>query len=154
MIELWKGARQMAGRNNTVKWVATIAVLAHLIVVVLHGSAHTELRIELNVWQKTYVIIVILLAPLAAVVILWTRYYRLGLLLLLVSMAGSLVFGACYHYAIVSPDHVLHLPPGDARGLFRTTALLLLLTEMFGLVVALFGLRRSHLTTSHQKPPC
>jgi hypothetical protein len=133
----------VAGRNKTVRWIGTIAVLAHLIVVVLHGSAHTELGIELNACQKTYVTIVILLAPLAAVVILWTRYYRLGLLLLLVSMAGSLVFGACYHYAIVSPDHVSHLPPGDARGLFRTTALLLLLTEMFGLVVAIFGLRRA-----------
>jgi hypothetical protein len=131
------------GRNNTVRWIGTIAVLAHLIVVVLHGSAHTALRVELNAWQNIYVMTVILLAPLVAVVILWTRYHRLGLLVLLVSMAGSLVFGACYHYFIVSPDHVSHLPPGDARGLFRTTALLLLLTEMFGIVVALFGLGRA-----------
>lgn len=126
-----------------VRWIGTMAVLAHLIVVVLHGSAHTELRVELNAWQNIYVMTVILSAPLVAVVILWTRYHRLGMLLLLVSMAGSLVFGASYHYAIVSPDHVSHLPSGDAQGLFRTTALLLLLTEMFGIVVALFGLRRA-----------
>lgn len=139
----WNDNTQVAVRNNTVRWIGTIAVLGHLIVVVLHGSAHTELHVELNAWQRIYVTTVILLAPLVAVVFLWTRYHRLGLLLLLVSMAGSFVFGACYHYAIVSPDHVSHLPPGDARGLFRTTALLLMLTEMFGLVAALFALRRA-----------
>jgi hypothetical protein len=33
-------------------------------------------------------------------------------------MFGSLVFGGIYHYIIISPDHVAHLPTGDARGLF------------------------------------
>src|ERR1043165_9661672 len=45
-------------------------------------------------------------------------------------MLGALIFGACYHYLIISPDHVAHLPPGDARSLFRTTALLLEITEI------------------------
>jgi hypothetical protein len=44
----WKDNTQVSGRNNTVRWVGTIAVLAHLIVVVPHGSAHTELHVELN----------------------------------------------------------------------------------------------------------
>jgi hypothetical protein len=56
-------------------------------------------------------------------------------------MAGSLIFGVIYHYVIVSPDHVSHLPPGAAQGVFRLTALLLVLTELFGLVVGLLGLR-------------
>jgi hypothetical protein len=53
-----------------------------------------------------------------------------------VSMLGSLIFGFCYHYVIISPDHVAHLPAGEARGLFRVTALLLMITEAFGVVVA------------------
>jgi hypothetical protein len=56
-------------------------------------------------------------------------------------MLGSLIFGACYHYIIVSNDHVAHLPPGEARGLFRVTALLLLITEAIGVVVAALGMR-------------
>jgi hypothetical protein len=58
-------------------------------------------------------------------------------------MAGSLIFGVAYHYVVISPDHVSHIPPGDAQGLFRTTALLLVLTELFGVVVGLWALRES-----------
>jgi hypothetical protein len=118
-----------------------VAVLSHLIVNLLHGSAHTALGVGLEAWQQTYVFAVILIAPLVAAGLLWTRYARLGFLVLLVSMAGSLIFGAYFHYVAISPDHVSHLPPGDSQGLFRVTAGLLLVTEMFGLVVGVFGLR-------------
>ena len=94
-------------------------------------------------WQQLYVILVILLAPLVALVLSFTRYLRAGLWLLLVSMLGSLIFGACYHYVIISPDHVAHLPPGAAQGVFRTTALLLLVTEALGVAVAAISLRTS-----------
>jgi hypothetical protein len=57
-------------------------------------------------------------------------------------MLGSLVFGAVYHYVIISNDHVAHLPPGEARGLFRTTALLLAITEVFGVIVGAIGVRK------------
>jgi hypothetical protein len=126
---------------NKVIWAVTIAVIAHLIVNLLHGRAHTELGVGLTSWQQFYVIAVILLAPLIALLLSWTRYANAGLWLLLGSMLGSLIFGACYHYLIVSSDHVAHLPPGDARGLFRTTALLLLITEAAGVVLAAIALR-------------
>jgi len=44
---------------------------------------------------------------------------------------------------VISPDHVSHIPPGAAQGLFRTTALLLVLTELFGVVVGMWGIRES-----------
>jgi len=121
--------------------VCTVAVLAHLVVNVLHGRAHGSLNVGLSAWQNIYVITVILIAPLIAMLLVWTRYARLGLLVLVSSMAGSLIFGVVYHYVVVSPDHVSHLPPGDAQGLFRMTALLLVLTELLGLVVGMLGLR-------------
>jgi hypothetical protein len=111
------------------------------VVNVLHGRAHDSLNVGLSTWQNIYVIIAILIAPLMAMLLVWTRYARLGLLVLVISMAGALIFGAVYHYVLVSPDHVSHLPPGDAQGLFRTTALLLVLTELFGLIAGLLGLR-------------
>ena len=127
--------------NRRVRIVCTVAVLAHLVINVVHGRAHGELGVGLSDWQTIYVITVILIAPLIAMLLLWTRYARLGLLVLVISMAGSLIFGAIYHYIVVSPDHVAHLPPGDAQGVFRMSALLLVLTELFGVVVGLLGLR-------------
>jgi hypothetical protein len=75
----------------------------------------------------------------------WTRHARAGVWLLFGSMLGSLIFGACYHYIIVSSDHVAHLPLGDARGLFRVTALLLLITEAAGVVLAAIALRNGRI---------
>ena len=97
---------------------------------------------ELNSFQETYAAIVIVAAPVVAAVLLWTRYSRAGLLLLCGSMVGSLLFGLYFHYVAISADHVSYLPPGDAQGLFRLTALLLLLSETFGLAVGFWGLRR------------
>ena len=132
----------MARKYSFRAWV-TIAVLGHLIVTLLHGQAHTSLGVGLSDWQNAYVLAVIVAAPLVALALSFTRYARTGLWLLLASMLGSLVFGLCYHYIIVSPDHVAHLPAGDARGLFRVTAALLLITEAFGVVVAALALRTS-----------
>jgi len=121
----------------------TIVVLAHLVVNLLHGHAHTSLGVGLSSWQQVYVLSVILLAPLLALALSFTRYARAGLWLLLLSMLGSLIFGFLYHYVIISPDHVSHLPPGTERGLFRMTALLLLITEAFGAIVGAMGLHQS-----------
>ena len=116
-------------------WV-TIVVLAHLIVSVLHGQAHTSLGVGLSTWQQVYVYGVIFLAPLIALGLVFTRHVRAALCLLFLSMLGSLIFGFCYHYVIISPDHVAHLPPGEGRFVFRVTALLLVIIESFGVVVA------------------
>ena len=134
----------MTSRYSTRTWI-TIAVVTHLIVTVLHGQAHTSLGVGLSNWQQSYVLAVIVVAPLVALGLSFTRYVSAGLWLLLASMLGSLVFGAVYHYIIISPDHVAHLPTGEARGLFRVTAMLLLITETFGAVVALL------LSLSHER---
>lgn len=132
----------MLTKRRNIVILVTVSVLAHLVVSLIHGRAHESLAVGLSNWQNMYVMTVIVVAPLIAMLLTWTRLARLGLILLVISMFGSLVFGAFYHYVIVSPDHVSHLPPGDAQGLFRTTALLLMLTELFGVIVGLLGLRR------------
>ena len=128
--------------NNRIALLVTLIVLAHLVINVLHGQAHTKLGVGLSNWQQAYVVLVILLAPLVALVMSWTRFARAGVWLLFVSMLGALIFGGVYHYIIISNDHVAHLPPGDARGLFQVTAVLLLVTETAGVLVAAIILRR------------
>lgn len=130
-------------RRYSWRALVTIAVLAHLIVNVLHGQAHTSLGVGLSNWQNVYVYTVIVLSPLVALALSFTRYQRAGLWLLLASMLGSFIFGLCYHYIIISPDHVSHLPAGEAQGMFRVTAVLLLITEALGVIVAALALRRS-----------
>jgi hypothetical protein len=129
--------------KRSIALLSTVSVLAHLVVSIVHGRAHERLSVGLSNWQNLYVLIVIVIAPLLAMVLIWTRLAHFGLLLLVLSMAASLIFGIAYHYVVISPDHVSHLPPGDAHGLFRTTALLLVVTELFGIVIGLWGLRES-----------
>ena len=133
----------MLKTRRSIVLLSTLSVLAHLVVSIIHGRAHEGLAVGLSSWQNMYVMIVIVIAPLIAMMLIWTRLARPGLVLLVISMAGALIFGVVYHYVVISPDHVSHLPPGDAQGLFRTTALLLVLTELFGVVVGLLGLRES-----------
>jgi hypothetical protein len=129
--------------THLIRALVAIAVVAHLVVNVLHGQAHMSLSVGLSPWQQVFVYVVILLMPLVALALVFTRHSRLALWLLLVSMLGSFIFGGVYHYIVISPDHVAHLPPGDARGIFRVTALLLLVTEAFGVLVAGIGIRGS-----------
>src|SRR5690348_11964736 len=119
----------------------TVVVLAHLAVMMFHGQAHQKLGVGISAWQNAFVLVVIAIAPVVAMLLLWTRFARFGLILLVVSMGGALIFGLVYHYVVVSPDHVSHLPPGDAQGLFRMTAGLLMLTELLAVIVGLLGLR-------------
>ena len=124
------------------KLLATIAVLVHLAVSIIHGYAHTQLAVGLSAWQNGYVLIVITLAPLVALILVWMRRARVGLALLAISMAGSLIFGGYFHFIGISPDHVSHLPPGAAQGMFRFTAVLLMVTELFGVIVGAIGFGR------------
>jgi len=136
----------MLMQRRSIVLLSAVAVLAHLVVSIVHGRAHESLTVGLSSWQNLYVLTVIVIVPLIAMVLIWTRLARPGLLLLVISMAGSLIFGVAYHYVVISPDHVSHIPLGDAQGLFRTTALLLVLAELFGVAVGLWGVRE----TSHR----
>ena len=133
----------MPNGRRSIVLLSTVSVLAHLVVSIVHGRTHESLAVGLSTWQNGYVLTVIVIAPLIAMALIWTRLARTGLVLLVISMAGSLIFGVVYHYIVISPDHVSHIPPGDAQGLFRMTALLLVLTELFGVAVGLWGLRKS-----------
>jgi len=103
--------------------------LAHFAVLVAHGSAHSQLHIGVGTWQKAFIAIVIFMVPLIATVMLWTRVRKLGVILLGVSLAGSLVFGVSYHFVIAGPDNALGPYHSDWESAFRATAALLALIE-------------------------
>ncbi len=119
-----------------------VTVLAHIMVLLGHDHAHDELGVGLSALQVAFVFPVILLAPMVAAVLLYTRWAHRGAILLGASMAGALLFGVYWHYMANSPDHVAHLPAGDAQALFRLTALGLAMVEVLGVAAGLWAWRQ------------
>ncbi len=118
---------------------ATLVVVGHAVIGVLHGMAHRDLGIEMSTEQSLFINIVIGAAPVLAAILLWTKLIRVGAILLAASMAGALLFGLYHHYILVSPDHVSYLPDGNLQGLFRITAFLLPISEAFGVGGGIWG---------------
>lgn len=118
--------------------VITGLVVVHLVATLWHGDAHTQLAIELPPAKNVFVYTVILLAPLVAAALVWTRYATIGLWVLVLSMVGAVLFGAYHHYVLISPDNVGHLPAGhpELHSQFIASAAVIALLE---LASALYG---------------
>ena len=129
-------------KDRAVAWLGTVVVAVHGLVNGAHAAAHSELGVEISNWQQAFIVVVIGLSPLVAALLLWTSRAPLGAVILTGSMAAAFVFGVYYHYVAVSPDHVDHLPPGDAQELFRATALFVAASQAMGVVVGLWSRRR------------
>jgi len=126
------------------KAVITGLVAVHLLVTVWHGRAHAALAVTLSPLQNAFVLAVIVLAPILAAILVWTRYLRMGAWVFFLSMLGSLLFGAWHHCVVVSADNVHHLPGGGsgAQSSFIQSAGLLALLELGSTLYGAFCLGR------------
>ena len=122
---------------------ATAIIVAHLLLNIAHGLAHRELRVGLAPSASIFVIVVVLILPLVAMGLLWTTEKRLGLLLLSLSMFGSLLFGLYHHFLAMSPDHVRSQPLNPWGFAFVLTAYVLSITEAIGTYVGVHFLWRA-----------
>jgi len=120
---------------------ATAIVVANLLVNIAHGLAHRELRVGLRPSGSVFVIVVVLILPLVAMVLVWTAKKRPGLILLSLSMFGSLLFGLYHHFLVASPDHVRSQPLSLWGNVFVLTAWGLLITEAIGTYIGVHFLR-------------
>jgi hypothetical protein len=118
---------------------ATIVVAIHAIVVVLHGLAHQKVPVPISWLQSLFVGVVIVIAPIAAVGLLWTRFEAVGRWLFLGSMAGALLFGIYNHFIVMSPDRISEIPFAGWGAIFQVTAILLMVTEGLGCGVGLWA---------------
>jgi hypothetical protein len=116
-------------RNRTWTLMAAV-VLAHLVITVAHGTAHTGAHVPLSPAANVFVIAVILAGPLVGLALSWWAG-RLGAWIVGLTMGGSLVFGFLNHFVFNSPDHILQVDP-QWRSLFTVTAVLLAFTEAVG----------------------
>lgn len=124
--------------------VALLTIIVHALVSALHGWAHQVLNVELSRFQLLFIAIVITCGPVLAGLLIWKGVQRAGAIILALSMAGALVFGVYYHFVLVSPDHVSHLPgiAGSTEAIiFQVSAVLLALVEGIGVLVGIMALK-------------
>jgi hypothetical protein len=122
----------MSNRPLTLTALALIAV--HFAILVMHSAAHQTLPVKATQAQLAFIIPVIIVAPLIAGFIL-PKFKRVGTILLLTSMLGSLVFGVYYHFVADTIDHVGHvaqMQPAFWSQIFQISAYLLALSELVG----------------------
>ncbi len=120
---------------------STLVVTANLLIGAVHMLAHLQLGVALAPWQDIFVSLVIVTSPIAAAVLVRTPLRRIGADLLIGSMAGAFAFSTYFHYVLVSPDHVAHLPEGELQWLFRLTAASLLVAQGLGVTIGVLMMR-------------
>jgi hypothetical protein len=116
---------------------AASVVLVHAIVTLVHGAAHTGLRLTLSRWDSIFVAGVVVIGPLAGLGLCWSGRRISGWAIVAVTMTLAFGFGLWNHFVSPGPDHVAHLPSAAWRLPFQVTALLLAATEASGAVLGL-----------------
>lgn len=124
------------------KRFALLVILAHLLVVAIHGRAHRQLIVPLTRTQEIFILAAVLLGPLVAALLLISRAPRFGAWLLLLSMAASLAFGAYYHFLVTGPDNVGSISAGNWGTVFLASSVLLVLIEALGVGAGVALLRK------------
>src|SRR5437762_734338 len=124
------------------KIAIAVLVAIHFAVALWHGNAHTTLAIALPPEKNAFVFIVIIIAPIVAASLVWTRYLLVGVWIFFLSMLGAMLFGAYHHYILVSPDNIAHLPGGspESHSQFIASASVIALLELASALVAAFSL--------------
>jgi hypothetical protein len=125
-----------------IRLYGTVILLTHGLVLLFHEIAHRDLQVILPPYKYVYAYAVIVFAPLVATLLFWTEWRRAGAWLFLLSMAGSLLFGAYHHFVLISDDHVCYAPEGGWLSVFRTTAVLLAVLEAVGCWFGVWALRK------------
>ena len=105
--------------TSTLLWMAGV-VLVHLVITLVHGSAHAQAQVPLSPAATVFVFGVILGGPLIGMGLAWPAR-RMGAGLVALTMAGALIFGIVNHFVSSSPDHIAHVDP-QWRPLFTASA--------------------------------
>jgi hypothetical protein len=130
--------------SRTARWdlyVTGAAVAGHFLVNAAHAVAHTVLGIDPPPGSMLFILVVTFAMPVGGFAILLRRPL-LGATILATSMLASFVFGAAFHFVVDSSDRIDHVGHGLWPAAFRTTAVLLLITQILAIAAAATVSRR------------
>jgi len=121
---------------------ATWVVWLHVLVTILHAVAHFGAHVlPASFFDDAFIVVVIFSAPVVALFLLKNAHLsRLGALLLFLSMFGALLYGLVNHFLLPGADNATHMSPGVWQLPFLVTSYLLLILEVAGSSVGLWGL--------------
>ncbi|NJL78530.1 MAG: hypothetical protein HC836_37610 [Richelia sp. RM2_1_2] len=112
----------------------------HFIVVGIHGFAHQIIPVPISMLQSLFIISIITITPVVAIVLLRRESFYTGMALLFGSMLGASIFGIYNHFIVISPDHISQIPATNWGKVFQITAFLLMISEILGVGISLWGL--------------
>jgi hypothetical protein len=131
----------MMHNTSGIRWLSAF-VAAHLVISVVHGTAHDGAAVPMGTAANVFVFGVILAGPLAGLALAWWRPAP-GSWVVAATMTASLIFGVVNHFLLEGADRVDHVALEWQR-LFGTTAVLLAATEALGAGLALRVARGHH----------
>lgn len=105
--------------------------LAHLAISSYHAWSHRLTAVPLSNAQSIFIAVVVVAAPIVAVILLLRKNLTTGYLLFSAAMLGSFAFGAYFHFLFDSPDLYSNVHNPGA-GHFRLSAVLLAVVEFLG----------------------
>jgi hypothetical protein len=115
-------------------------------VAAIHGAAHVGARVPLGVASRLFVLVVILVGPVAGLLISRLSPGQGGIWVIAATMTGALAFGLVNHFVIAGADHVTHVATAW-KPMFGVTAVLLVATEAAGAALALWCVARTGRTS-------
>jgi hypothetical protein len=121
---------------------ATWIVVLNALILLAHSAAHISLHIlSMTIFDDLFIGIVIMILPLVALFMIYnTHLSRWGMLLLLLSMLSSLIYGLIHHFLLPGMDNVTNAGPEPWHLLFILTSYLQLPLQAAGAVVGIWAL--------------
>ncbi len=110
-------------------------IIAHVIAVIVHAAAHFSLDVNLSILHNIFIVLVIMLSPVAAGILIWKGRHHAGVLLFGASMFGAFAFGFYFHLVENGIDNIANIPAGTSGDIFRLSAIALAIVEAIGSIV-------------------
>jgi len=123
-----------------VSFYGTLVIVSHSLVVAWHLMVLSYLH-GFSLREAIVLSVLANAIPLLALMLLWTRFVRVGGLILLISLGPALVFGGGSHFLSNGSDNVFRILAGEWTFQYQTSSILLFFLELFGFWVGIAALR-------------
>lgn len=137
--------------NRLIK-LAAVVLIAHLGTNFAHTITHLQIPVLLDPATTGIVMLTHYVLPVIGVVLLWKGVEKAGALIFFLSMAVSLFIQVSLHFVVANPDHVDFIPVGPWQLPFQLSAVGLLVSTVFGVLLGGWFLWKILVCSAHELP--